>query len=36
LGFYGCLGKPFSANGLSKMLTAIQHGSTEWISLTTS
>ena len=36
LGFYGCLGKPFSAEGLSRLLTAIQSGSKKWISITSS
>ena len=36
LGFFGCLGKPFSAGGLMRFIEAIQRGELEWLSVTTS
>ena len=36
LGFFGCLGKPFSAAGLLRFIEAIQRNDFQWLSVTTS
>ena len=36
LRFYGCLGKPFTVDGLRTLLEAVASGSTQWLSVTSS